>query len=270
VDEIKRKDGNLVPVSPCLSSPLDLGRFFSFLILYTVRKTPWTQGRYLHIEQHKHRINANRHPCLECDSKPQSQCSSATTVIMKSNAMYISRSPPTFRKDVLPPSGLKSKTKKAGSGSFPTSVDFWRNIRRHILEDSTLQYCFGYEFGSWWWRTKPVEQNKTLQILWCWTLPIVLSLSKKKTNTVLFIFPNTTFRRLNFISVFRTGPGPVIGTSSIDWAQLSRFYLKMETESSPRNVAFWEINMAVVLDKGRTTDNVQLMYHGRKLLDIIK
>jgi hypothetical protein len=33
---------------------LDLGRFFSFLILYTVGSTPWTginpsQGRYLHM-----------------------------------------------------------------------------------------------------------------------------------------------------------------------------------------------------------------------------
>jgi hypothetical protein len=43
---------------------LDLGSFFSFLILYTVGTTPWTgirpsQGRYLHTEQHKHRINAH-------------------------------------------------------------------------------------------------------------------------------------------------------------------------------------------------------------------
>jgi hypothetical protein len=31
---------------------------------------------------------------------------------------------------------------------------------------------------------------------------------------------------------------PDIGTSSIDWAQLSTFYLKTETESSLRNVVF--------------------------------
>jgi hypothetical protein len=41
---------------------LDLGRFFNFLILYTVGMTPWTgispsQGRSLHIEQYKHRTN---------------------------------------------------------------------------------------------------------------------------------------------------------------------------------------------------------------------
>jgi F0F1-type ATP synthase beta subunit len=32
--------------------------------------------------------------------------------------------------------------------------------------------------------------------------------------------------------------GPQTGTSSIDWTQLSRSYLKMETESSLRNVLF--------------------------------
>jgi hypothetical protein len=48
-----------------LYSPLlDLGRFFSFLILYKVGRTPWTgirpsQGLYLHTEQHKHRMNAH-------------------------------------------------------------------------------------------------------------------------------------------------------------------------------------------------------------------
>jgi hypothetical protein len=51
---------------------VDLDRFFSFLI-YTkplgllglgIRKS---QGRYLHIGQHKHRINAQKHPCLKWD-----------------------------------------------------------------------------------------------------------------------------------------------------------------------------------------------------------
>jgi hypothetical protein len=43
----------------------DFGGFLSFLILYTVTMTPWTgdqpsQGRYLHIEQYKQRIDAHR------------------------------------------------------------------------------------------------------------------------------------------------------------------------------------------------------------------
>jgi hypothetical protein len=49
--------------------------FFSFLILYTVGRTPWTrispsQGRYLHTEQHKHRINTHRQSCLQWGSNP--------------------------------------------------------------------------------------------------------------------------------------------------------------------------------------------------------
>jgi hypothetical protein len=59
---------------------VDLGRFFSFLI-YTLsvgllgRRISPSQGRYLHTEQHNHRINAHRHPCLEWDSIPRPQCS---------------------------------------------------------------------------------------------------------------------------------------------------------------------------------------------------
>jgi hypothetical protein len=50
---------------------------------------------------------------------------------------------------------------------------------------------------------------------------------------------------------------PKIGTSSIDWGQLSRFYLKMKTESSLRKVMFWNMKRTVFLDKKRTMDNVQ-------------
>jgi hypothetical protein len=32
-----------------------------------------------------------------------------------------------------------------------------------------------------------------------------------------------------------------VGTSSIGWAQLSRFHLKMETESSLKNIACFQI-----------------------------
>jgi hypothetical protein len=38
---------------------------------------------------------------------------------------------------------------------------------------------------------------------------------------------------------------------------MSRFHLKMETESNLRNVMFWKINRTVFLDKGRKMDNVQ-------------
>jgi hypothetical protein len=62
-----------------LYSPLlDIVRFFSLLIFYTVGKTPWmgispSQCRYLHTWQHKHRIDAQRHPWQKWDLTSRSQ-----------------------------------------------------------------------------------------------------------------------------------------------------------------------------------------------------
>jgi hypothetical protein len=63
-----------------LYSPLlDFARFFNFLI-YTKsvgllgRGISPSQSLYLHTGQHRHRINVHRHPCLEWDSNPRSQC----------------------------------------------------------------------------------------------------------------------------------------------------------------------------------------------------
>jgi hypothetical protein len=54
-----------------LYSPLlGIGHFF-ILLMYTQsvgllgRRISPSQGRYQHTEQHKHRINAHRHPCLK-------------------------------------------------------------------------------------------------------------------------------------------------------------------------------------------------------------
>jgi hypothetical protein len=44
---------------------------------------------------------------------------------------------------------------------------------------------------------------------------------------------------------------PYLRTSSIDWAQLSRFYLKTEREFSLRNVVFGKINRIVFYIKTR-------------------
>jgi hypothetical protein len=57
---------------------LDFGRYFNFLILCITGRTPCTgmspsQGRYLHTEQHKHRIDAKRHPCFEWSSNQRPQ-----------------------------------------------------------------------------------------------------------------------------------------------------------------------------------------------------
>jgi hypothetical protein len=55
----------------CFTSVLNLRQSAGFL----ARGISPSQGRYLHREQHKHRINSHRHPCLEWDSNPRSQCS---------------------------------------------------------------------------------------------------------------------------------------------------------------------------------------------------
>jgi hypothetical protein len=53
---------------------------FQFVNLYTVGRTPWTGDQPVarslpaHTGQHKHKINAHRHPCLKWDSNPRSQC----------------------------------------------------------------------------------------------------------------------------------------------------------------------------------------------------
>jgi hypothetical protein len=73
----KRRDQYYLTIYGSTVLLLDLGRFFSFLILYTVGFLGWgsspSQGCYLHTGQYKHRINAHTHPCLDWDSNPRSQ-----------------------------------------------------------------------------------------------------------------------------------------------------------------------------------------------------
>jgi hypothetical protein len=53
---------------------LCLGRFFTFLIFYTVGWTPWTGDQPVSrpLAEHRaaQRLNAHRHPYLKWDSKP--------------------------------------------------------------------------------------------------------------------------------------------------------------------------------------------------------
>jgi hypothetical protein len=74
-----------------------------------------------------------------------------------------------------------------------------------------------------------------IQVLCFWTLSIVLScpvyFSKHNVSETGF-----------WAQTIELVP---IGTSSIDWTQLSRSYLKTEKESSLRNVVFWKINRTV-------------------------
>jgi hypothetical protein len=65
---------------------------FSLLILYTVGRTAWKGGSALLQGRYLHRINIDRHPCLEWDSKPRSQCLSGrvcfTTLIQLHYCWY--------------------------------------------------------------------------------------------------------------------------------------------------------------------------------------
>jgi hypothetical protein len=73
---------------------------------------------------------------------------------------------------------------------------------------------------------KVCDDGTLVQILRFWTLSIVSSLSK-----------------MLFCSSFNSILSPSSRTSSIDWTQLNRFYLKTGTESSLRNSVFWKRNM---------------------------
>jgi hypothetical protein len=67
---------------------LELGLCFSFLI-YTQsvgllgRGISPSQGRYLHTKQHKHNINAHKHPCLVWDWNPRSHRSSERSLRLR-------------------------------------------------------------------------------------------------------------------------------------------------------------------------------------------
>jgi hypothetical protein len=77
---------------------LDLYRFFSFLIFHTVHKTLWKGDQpiarplpaHTHTVQHRHRINAYRHPCLKWNSNPRS------SVLARRERVYASDSAATM------------------------------------------------------------------------------------------------------------------------------------------------------------------------------
>jgi hypothetical protein len=60
---------------------LNLGQSTGLLARGSARRKAAT-----YIGQHKHRINADRHPCLEYDSNPRSQCSSERRQFMPQTA----------------------------------------------------------------------------------------------------------------------------------------------------------------------------------------
>jgi hypothetical protein len=111
--------------------------FFSFLILYTVGRTPWTgdhplQCRNLHTGQHKPRIHAQRHQCLKWESNPRPPMfePAKTVRALDSAATVIDFHPVVLRnKSIIRPSTrqlfmkiIKSKVIRANINSFAVSI----------------------------------------------------------------------------------------------------------------------------------------------------
>jgi hypothetical protein len=67
---------------------LDFGQFFSFLILYTDARTPWTRDQPVArpLPTHRSTQTQNKHthrqPCFEWDSNPRSKCLSGRRQLM--------------------------------------------------------------------------------------------------------------------------------------------------------------------------------------------
>jgi hypothetical protein len=76
-----------IPKGSWLYNPNGPWLLLLFIDLYTVDRTPWTRDQPVAWppptqDQHKQRINAHRHSCLEWDSKSRSQCSSGSRRFM--------------------------------------------------------------------------------------------------------------------------------------------------------------------------------------------
>jgi hypothetical protein len=61
---------------------LGLGSFSCFLIAYTVGRTLWTRDPPVARQLAAHRMKVHRHPCLEWNSNPRSQCPSEPRLLM--------------------------------------------------------------------------------------------------------------------------------------------------------------------------------------------
>jgi hypothetical protein len=102
---------------------------------------------------------------------------------------------------------------------------------------------------------RAAESARSLGMEFCWRIRRMLEKSKPLTSNMTWreAMALKSLKNKKQIRILQADKGnctgPEIGTSSIDWAQLSRFYLQTETEFSLRNIVF--------LDKDRTMDNVQ-------------
>jgi hypothetical protein len=92
-----------------------------------------SQGRYLHTEEHKHRINAHRHPCLEWDSKPRSRRWNERSQFMSvwSGVEFL-----------IPANTQKSGSIIAGLFSLPFFTSMWNSYHLSPVALSAKQVGF--------------------------------------------------------------------------------------------------------------------------------
>jgi hypothetical protein len=155
---------------------VDLGRFFSFLILYTVGRTPWTRDQPVAGPLATHGINVHRHPCHEWDWNSRPQCSNGRRRFIPYTARPLQSVTDVY---TIPNSlvevhrrcaGTTRRVSKASSqqvsafclhltGFLPGShfhpenedITFFRNVCGVLLDflHSPRHYSWGWALASW-------------------------------------------------------------------------------------------------------------------------
>jgi hypothetical protein len=141
--------------------------------------------------------------------------------------------------------------------------EVWSHKNNTIWEAAVLVLLKGgiYEARRWdGLRCHDIYTNTNIMFLDIIHRPVFISkhrpllyLKKIVSETAIYLHLSVKPTQLGPIPI----SSPDIGNNSIDSAQMSRFYLKAETESNFRNVVFRKINRTVFLDNDRTMDNVQ-------------
>jgi hypothetical protein len=118
--------------------------------------------------------------------------------------------------------------------------------RKAVGKHETYFLCTSYGFRDKWTKAKRQSQNRYSILQWGRNLPAF----RKETLFHL----QSRYKSRNSKAKLSLVQNPDMGT---DWTQLSRSYLKTETECSLRNTVFWKNKHDSVLDKDKTMDNVQ-------------
>jgi hypothetical protein len=153
------------------------------------------------------------------------------------------------------------------------------HINKIHCRSRKLHYCYVRSTAmNWWYKTDVLDIRNFSSTIQKSIVSLLASLQNIRVNKM-----HTMAKRYKYYvsghcpsSCFYLKHSPVytskhniseIGISSINWAQLSRFYLKTETECSLQNVVFLNINR--MMDMSRNII-FALMYYSHKLLDLME